>query len=510
VHPTHHQKFTIFCRFAARMLKYKEVKIVILCLLTMVLVSWSKFIFTGNIKVDQTPFTNIQGWFVVLTFTISLFFFGRSYYKLYLKKEELTMSHRQVKMLGYVFILLASTMLPFLSNDIFIYLAYGDVSNHGIDVFTQASVHHSQWFYLVGNWKDAPYSYGPVTLWVAKIANWVGGNSIWGVLLAYKIIWLIIAIGFLEIISLTVKHISDFIWIVLTPVFWLQCIGNIHYDMLAGFFLLISIYFISQQKIVFSLIAIAIACMSKMVFVIFIPFIFAHYFLIGPQRIAIKPILYFLMGLLAFAGICVISYLPFWNGMDTLKVPFVFLNKVGPSKSFSEVAGEIMHALFPRFQQAGASEEVMNELNTASKHWWWILFQKIMNIFGILVGISFTIIFIIKTRLKLNKQLLAEFWVKLVMIFFFLYSHVFNVWYFIALLPFIPLLSNNDRLKKYLLIVCVYSNLHMIMNNIDRSTILYYFNLPVILFNVCLFVWQFRKNFLTIESPIGKQVLKNE
>lgn len=487
------------------MFKHKEIKGVLICLLIIVLVSWSKFIFTRSLKVDDNPLGNVEGWVVFILFSLALFLFGRFYYRFYKNSEQSQLSHRQIKTLGYLFIVIASFMLPILSNDVFIYMAYGDVSNMGIDVFSTTNVvQHSRWIHLVGDWKDAPYSYGPISLWVGKIANWVGGTNLFGVLISYKIIWLLLAIGFIEIISLTVKHISDLIWICITPIFWLQCIGSIHYDMLAGFFLLIAIYFISQQKIVFSFIAIAIAVMTKMVFVIFVPYIIIHYFLINPTRITIKPILYFTIGLVAFAIVTIASYWPFWNGIDTIKTPFAFLNKVEPSKSFSEVAGELLNLAFPRDGDTSVTNEMTNGVNSESKRWWWKQCQFAMNIFGMAVGLTLTTIFIVKTKLKLNRQLLSEYWVKLTLVFFFFYSHVFNIWYLIALLPFIPLLGHHQRLKKYLLIVAVYSNLHMIMLNINHDTILYYLNPIIILINICLFIWQFRKNFLTIESPIVK------
>ncbi len=487
------------------MFKIKEIRIILISLLAMVLVSWNKFIFTGSLKVDDNPVSNVQGYIMVLSYAFFLFFFGRSYYRLFKYQQNITLSHQQIKQLGYFSLVAATLMLPFLSNDIFIYMAYGDVSNKGIDVFSQTNVvQYSKWYYWVGDWKDAPYSYGPVTLWVGKMANWVGGASIFGVLIAYKIIWLLVAIAFLEVISLTVKNNGDLIWLVLTPVLWLQCVANIHYDLLGGFFLLIAVYFISQQKIVFSLAAIALACNAKIIYIIFVPFILGHYFLINPQRLNWKSFLYVLLGIICFMGISVISYLPFWKGTETLTFPFTFLNKVEPSKSFSEVAGELLNLAFPHNTDTSISGEMTSATNSSSKAWWWKQCQFVMNIFGILTGMVLSIIFIIKTKLKLSKQLLTEYYVKITMVFFFFYSHVFNIWYFIAIVPFIPLLGSNDRLKKYLLVICIFSNLHMIMLNIDRSSVLYYFNPPIILINVILFVWQFRKNFLTIESPIIK------
>ena len=485
------------------MLKNKEIKGLVICVLALVLVSWSKLIFTGSLKVDDNPLSTWTGLLVVVLFALSLFTYGKVYRNLYKYAGQLTISHGQLKIWGHIHIVLASLMLPILSNDIFLYIAYGDLSNMGVNVFTNANIlQHSKWFYLVGNWKSSPYLYGPLTLWIGKMANWAGGSNIYLVLIVFKLIWAGVGICFLEIMSLMVKNLADFVVVLFTPVFWLQNIGGMHFDLLAALFLLIAVYFISQQKIVFSLTAIALACMCKIVFVIFIPFILVHYFLINPERIKLKPILYFLIGTGAFILITGFSYFPFWKGMSTLTVPLEYLNTQEPSKSFSEVLGELLNLGFApdNYQNTAPANELTSTADSASKIWWWKQCRIAFNIIGVLIGLMVCIVFAAKTRLKFTKHTLAELWIKLSMVFFFFYSHIFNAWYLIALLPFIPLLGNNERLKRYLMVVSVFSNLHMILLNIGRDSFVYYALPPIIFINISLFIWQFRKNFLTVES----------
>ncbi len=486
------------------MLKSKEIKGLIICVLALVLVSWSKLVFTGSMKVDNNPVSTWQGLSIFLIFGVSLFIYGRIYYKLYKNAGQLTISHFQIKKWGYIHIVLASLMLPILSNDIFLYMAYGDLSNMGHDVFREQDIMvHSKWAYLVGNWKDSPYLYGPLTLWIGKIANWIGGNNVYIVLFVFKLIWALIAICFLEIMSLTVKHLGDFILVLFTPVFWLQNIGGLHYDLVAGFFLLIAVYFISQQKIVFSLVAIAIACMCKIVFLIFVPFILLHYFFINPNRITWKPMVYFIMGIAISAILVGLSYLPFWKGMETISVPLKYLNTQEPSKSFSEVLGELLNLVFA---DAAPKDELANTIDSTSKIWWWKQCRIAFNILGIILAVIVSIVFMVKTKFVFYKTVLAEYWIKICLVFFFFYSHIFNAWYLIALLPFIPFLGHNERLKKYIIVVSVFSNLHMILLNIGRDSFVYYLLPPIVFINICLFLWQFRKNFLTVESNTGQDL----
>lgn len=476
----------------------KDFRILFGAVLALMLVSWSKFIFTGSLKVDDNPLPQPIGIVTFLVFTTALFLYGRVYYKLYVSANSLTVSHKQLKQLGYLLIIFSSLMLPILSNDIFLYIAYGEVSNRGVDVFSNQHVlRYSQWLPYIGDWKSSPYLYGPTTLWISKLANWIGGNSIVMVLVVFKLIIAIISIGFIEIFSLTVKNNQDFLYVLMIPAFWLQNIAGIHYDLLAAFFLLISVYFIGHQKIVFALIAIALACSTKIVFIIFLPFIIIHYWGLNPERLNVKTTIYFLIGILGFIGMILLAYLPFWNGIETVKVPLSFLNHQEPSKSFSEVLGEILNVLFSK---AAPISEIENTAFSTSKLWWWKQCRITFNFIGIGLAVILLGIFMVKTGLKFTRIQLAELWVKLTLIFFFFYSHIFNAWYLVALLPFIPLIGPLDRLKKYIIIVAVYSNLHMIMLNIHRESFIYYLLIPIIFINICLFLWQFRKNFLTIES----------
>lgn len=485
------------------MLKGKQIKGLLVCVLALLIVSWSKLLFTGNIKVDNNPLSTFHGIVVLILFSLSLFTYGNVYGKFFKNASYLTISHQQLKVYGYIHIVLASLMLPILSNDIFLYLAYGDLSNMGHDIFTRSDVMiQSKWLNYVGNWKDSPYLYGPVTLWISKIANWSGGNNILLVLIVFKLIWVLIAICFLEIMSLTVKNMGDFILVLFTPVFWLQNVGGIHFDLLAGLFLLIAVYFITQQKIVFSLVAITIACMCKIVFVIFIPFVLLHYFFINPNRISWKPLVYFMLGLVLAVGVVVVSYYPFWNGIKTITIPFTYLNTQEPSKSFSEVLGEILNAVFGH---ETPSDAINNTVDGESKIWWWKQCRIAFNIIGIILAVVVSIVFIAKTKFVFYKTVLAEYWIKLSLVFFFFYSHIFNAWYLIALLPFLPLIGNNDRLKRYFIVVSVFSNFHMIFLNIGRDSFAYYLLPPIVFINISLFLWQFKKNFLTVESHLSKE-----
>jgi hypothetical protein len=166
------------------------------------------------------------------------------------------------------------------------------------------------------------------------------------------------------------------------------------------------------------------------------------------------------------------------------------------------VLGELLNI---GFADIAPQDALTNVDDNPSKIWWWKQCRIVFNIIGIVLAIIVSIVFIAKTRFVFYKTVLAEYWIKISLVFFFFYSHIFNAWYLIALLPFLPLIGNNNRLKKYFIVVTVFSNLHMIMLNISRDSALYYLLPPIIFINISLFLWQFRKNFLTVETKLVKE-----
>lgn len=468
----------------------------------LVVLSWIKFLTLDTIKVDQTPLSSYWGYVVVIGYVVGLFLYAKKYANLINDENDVKLSILKIKKWAYIHLGIASFMLPFLSNDIFLYLAYGDLSNQGIDVFTQTGVlEKSKWFEYIGSWKNSPYLYGPITLWQAKISNWIGGDSIWGVLITFKFIQLLIGICFIEILSLMVKNTSDYVYVSLSPILWLQNLGCMHYDLLAGFFLLGSIYFITHKKIVFASLLIGFAVATKMVYFIYAPFISVLYFIVYHKEIKWKSLVYYFGGISIFVVALVGSYFPFWTSIKTFLVPLEFLQTQEPSKSFSEVLGELFNIIFT----TPDVDEQLNKIEVKhddTKWYWWNLFKIIFQSFGALLAIWLTSFFIYKTRFKANRITLSEYWVKLSMIFYFFFSHIFNAWYLIAFIPFIPYIGKNKRLKNYLLVIMIFSNVHMIFLNIDRTSYLYYALPPIVLINVCLFFWQFKKNYFTIEAKL--------
>ena len=495
------------------MLNFKShigIKWMLLCTLAITILSWCKFIVTGSIRVDQNPFPASLGYLVFVVFAGSLLVYGIQYWKLFNEEFGSSYDFKQLKKYAWLQLGIASLAMPLLSNDVFVYLAHGELSNRGFDVFSQQNVlPQSIWFNHLGNlWQDAPCVYGPINLLIAKLAAFMSFGNIWLALACYKLIHFLMGIGIIGLIFQMAKSPQDFILVAFTPAFWLHNISQVHNDLTGCLFFFTAVYFITHDKIYYSAILIALAVASKISYIIYVPFIGLYYLLFVRTRKIYKSVIYGLAAIVLFTGFLVGSYALFWKNSSTLTVPITYARDQAPSKTFSEVAGEILTVLM---SNEGISSSINNQIENKNKVkenpkiYYWKITQKIFNYIGILLGIITTLIFAIKTKLKFTKKILVEYFIKMSMVFFLIYLHVFNAWYLVAFMPLLLLVGNLKRLKKYFIIISNFSGLHMIMLNIDRSSYLYYL-LPVIVFlNIALFLWQFKKNFLTVESNLNSE-----
>ncbi len=460
-------------------------------------ISWLKYGLTGNIRVDHNPFPAAWSYPIFVLFVGSLALFAYNYWKIIWKTESKKTNYKKE---AYGIIILASCMLPFLSNDVIIYLGHGYLSNHGVDVFANTDIlKNSAWAPYIEDWKDGPFVYGPINLIPAKLANLVGGESIWFTLITYKILMLLVGFGIVELLHKIVRDPKDLLIAVLAPAFWLHNVGHLHNDLIACLLALTSVFFILKNQLLPSAVFIGIALSCKVSVIIYVPFIFSLYFFTSEEKMVQRFGKMFL-SLLLLAITVIGCYAIFYDGGASITVPFNYLSNQQPSKSFAEILGEMLNVIFSGINQANIESELSMETipTTDPKIYWWGISKTIFNMIGILLFIVTGLIFAIKTKMKFNKELTIEFFIKISFIFFFIYLHIFQAWYLVLLIPLI-MISQNNRLKKYFMVLCCYSGIHTIIITIARPSALYYILPLLVMINAGLFVWQFRKNYLTVE-----------
>lgn len=470
----------------------------ITAIMLLIALSWVKYGITENIRVDHNPFPHILGYPVFILFSLSILLFSFSYWKLIWRTELTQINYKKE---AYGILILSSLMVPFLSNDVIIYLGHGYLHNHGVDVFSNTSIlQGSRWSAYIDDWKDGPFVYGPINLIPAKLANYIGRENLAITFVSYKVIMLLVGIGIVELFNRIVKEPKDLLIAILAPAFWLHNVGHMHNDIIACLFVLSSVYFVLNKQLIPSALFIGLALACKVSIVLYVPFIFMLYFYTSEAKLTGK-LLNILVGVLLMIGALVGCYAIYWTGSSSIEVPFKYLSQQQSTKSFAEILGEILNVLFSGVNKTNIQSEVAMETVPVNdpKAYWWRISKTIFNGIGILMFIVTGLIFGIKTKMKFTKEQVIELFIKFNFIFFFIYLHIFQAWYLILIMPLV-IISANDRIKKYFMILCCYSGIHTIMITIARPSALFYILPVLVIINCGLFVWQFRKNFLTVEA----------
>jgi hypothetical protein len=310
-----------------------------------------------------------------------------------------------------------------------------------------------------------------------------------------------VGVGIIEILHQIIKDPKDLLIAILAPAFWLHNIGHLHNDLIACLFVLASVYFITKNQLVPAAIFIGVAFSCKVSVVFYVPFIFVYYYYSSTAQKS-KRVISIMVSLALFLLSIGACYAIFWKGNSSIQVPLNYLSKQQSTKSFSEILGEILNVLFSGVNRANIESEVAMEevANNDPKMHWWALAKIIFNVIGIIMFVITALIFSVKTRLKFSREQIVELFIKFNLIFFFYYLHIFQAWYLILFIPLIAL-SNNERIKKYFMVLASYSGIHTIIITIARPSALFYILPVLVIFNCLLFLWQFKKNFLMVEAP---------
>ncbi len=466
--------------------------------LLMIGLSWLRYGLIRNLKVDNTPFPVEWNYPVFIVFISALVLIAINYWKLVWKDQAA--GRKNFKKEAYWIVILSSFILPFLSNDVFVYLGHGYLSNHGVDVFSHTNIlKDSIWISYIDAWPDGPFVYGPLNLLPAKIANWIGGENIWLTFASYKVLMMLMGFGIVELLHKIIKDPKDLLMAVLAPAFWLHNIGHMHNDMIAAVFVMVSVALILRNHMIAAALFMGIALACKVSVIIYVPFIFCFFFFTYQMSVG-KKILVMCGAFILLVASIMGSYAIFYTGPDSLTVPFGYLAKQNAAKSFAEILGEILNVLFSDDKNSIGNEfDKASIVKTDPKVYWWGVSQKIFNVIGLVMMVLLTIIFIAKTKLKLSKELVIEYFIKLSFIFFFIYLHIFQAWYLVLLMPLI-VISENQRIKKFFMVLCAYSGVHTIIYVIARPSALFYLVPVLVIINCGLFLCHFRKNYLTVEA----------
>ncbi len=199
--------------------------------------------------------------------------------------------------IGIVFRLIFLFAIPNLSQDFYRFIWDGHLMAQGVNpymftpkmFFNDLSISTdiiipkaNQLYRGMGELSAGNFSnYPPINQFLFAIATLIGGNSILGPVIAFRIIIILADIGILYYgrkilrkLGLSSRHIF---WYFLNPFIIIELTGNLHFEGVMLFFLVWGIYFLLNNKWNLSAILIGISISIKLIPLLFLPF-FCKYF----------------------------------------------------------------------------------------------------------------------------------------------------------------------------------------------------------------------------------------
>jgi uncharacterized membrane protein len=331
----------------------KSVLLLIISVLLLTLLSWLRFLFLRNPAPDYaflpSPF-NLSG---IAVLFVSIIMTLVAQLILVRQADVYGLSNHQKLSLLFVGILLslvATFMLPLLSNDIFSVLSYVDLFwNTDVDPYTLSGsgLKASKYYSLIGpTWKNTPCVYSPVQLIFWAPAVLFSGNNLFIAMAIFKILVFVLVLGMIVLLyRYVMEHNLEktddpmFAAVIVSPILWVEGAGQAHNDILVAFFLAAWIYFASKRQTFLAGIMIGLALASKLTALL--PCIMYVIYLMHRSGLFRGLLVAFII----FATV-VLSYIPVWNGIDTLKIPFNTMVHSNITNTLFEILQTISVKLF--------------------------------------------------------------------------------------------------------------------------------------------------------------------
>ncbi len=316
-------------------------------------------------------------------------------------------------LMGFLFRCSLLFLIPNLSDDIYRFIWDGHLTANGLNPYSHApefflsdpeygklGLTHSL-FDLFS--KNTYSSYPPLNQAIFSIAVLISPHSLFGSILVIRIFVLLFEAGNIWLISkllrLSGRPAGLGLLYVMNPLVILELSGNLHFEGIMIFFILGALWMIYQSKFLLSGILLGLSILTKLIPLIFLPFLWFRYGKNKGLQITVTAILVSLIGFLPFMQLNSLG--GFLNSLS------LYFNKL-----------EFNAGIYFLIRQFG----------------YWITGYNIIFIAGPLLGlITFLLIIWFSSSPKIKNLDTAEVWMWLLMIYLAM-TTTLHPWYIITLL----------------------------------------------------------------------------
>ena len=180
---------------------------------------------------------------------------------------------------------------PFLSDDVYRFIWDGRLWQQGINPFNHLPTHFmidgnqvsglNQSLFQQLNSPEYFTIYPPLNQLVFFVSTWLFSNSIWWSSFMIKFFLFASEVGTIFLLPKVLKNYKinpeNALIYILNPLIIIEICGNLHFEGMMVFFLLVAIYLLQKERFWQSAIAFALSVASKLLPLIFLPFLLRKY-----------------------------------------------------------------------------------------------------------------------------------------------------------------------------------------------------------------------------------------
>lgn len=333
------------------------------------LVSWLRYFFTSDIRVDENYPAHLPALlltFLSLGFTILCFV---PLWRWMRGKNRPDLNPKQLLWIHGIALLLIFPMLPAYTNDIFSLLAYGEVRTIGYPAYEHPFVYKgNDWgAYLGERWAGTSNVYGPVALIFGFITTTLGLKGIPAIMVARLLMFLpIIGAMFYKPFFKTNDNIfPPALWF--SPFLVLTGTGQVHLDLLIVGFGLFTLMGFERKNFILAGLFTGLAVCTKISALMLGVILLVHLRSLRFRDVAVYG--------LSVLAVVIPIYGLFWEEGRVLSVPFRELSQL-VSGSYVDVLSEIIRVISNGMQiqppSLSPEEAFAHDLQTKGELWKWM------------------------------------------------------------------------------------------------------------------------------------------
>ncbi|MDX6215779.1 MAG: hypothetical protein QOG99_1363 [Frankiales bacterium] len=175
---------------------------------------------------------------------------------------------RWVRRVGWMWAAPFALGAPFLSRDVYAYVAQGAVLEHGLNPYTTAPSAlggHDPLVQAVDpQWRSSPAPYGPLALRLAQASTVVGGHGV-GAFVVLRLLAVLSVLGVVLLLrrAAPAQHRDLVTWLTLSPLTLLQLVAATHWEAELSLLLVLSVLLARRGHVIWSLLVAGVACEIK-------------------------------------------------------------------------------------------------------------------------------------------------------------------------------------------------------------------------------------------------------